>query len=101
MGIETPEDVAVVRRWLSEQVRQGNGLARRCLRVLDQATPGTEVATARLIVRAIFRVASQADSLLWDRYRAAGAPYGDSDVGLLRWVSEQQAHERERRSRLN
>lgn len=101
MGIETPEDVAVVRRWLSEQVRQGNNLARRCLRVLDQAAPEAEIATVRLIVQAIFRVAAQADALLRDRYYAAGAPYGDSEDGLHRWVTEQQTLERERRSRLN
>src|SRR5690606_25045798 len=94
MGIETPEDVAVVRRGLAERVRQCNSLARRCLRVLDKAAPEAEIATARLIVQAIFRVAAQADALLRDRYYAAGAPYGDSEDGLHRWVTEQQTLER-------
>ena len=46
MRVETMEDVAAVRRWLSDNVRQGNALARRLLRVLDRAEPGTEIATA-------------------------------------------------------
>lgn len=101
MAIETMEDVAVVRTWLSTQVRQGNGLARRCLRVLDQAAPGTEIATARLVVKAIFRVAEKADTLLWERYHLAGTPYGESEEGLARWVAEQQELERLRRAQLN
>jgi hypothetical protein len=99
--IETLEDVAYVRRWLSDQVREGNGLARRFLRVLDRAAPHEQIVTARVIVRAIFQVADQADSLLRGRYQALGSPYGETEEGLQRWVAERQEGERERRARLN
>lgn len=100
-NIETLDDVAEVRRWLSDHVREGNALARRCLRVLDRAASGTEIATARAIVAVIFRTASQADTLLWQWYRDAGYPYGETEEGLARWHREQQEREREQRSRLN
>jgi hypothetical protein len=99
--VETMEDVAQVRRWLADQVREGNGLARRFLRVLDRAAPGEEIATARVVVRVIFQVAGQADTLLRARYEAIGSPYGESDEGLARWVAERQEAERQRRTRLN
>lgn len=99
--IDSLADVAEVRRWLEENVLRGNGLARRFLRVLDRAAPGTEIATARLVVKMIFRVASQADALLREQYRKAGRPYGDTDAGLERWTAEQQGQELERRIRLN
>lgn len=99
--IETLEDVAQVRRWLSSQVREGNGLARRFLRVLDRAAPGEEIATARVVVRTIFQVADQADTLLRGRYQALGSPYGETEEGLQRWVAERQENERVRRDRLN
>ncbi|HET7035756.1 MAG TPA: hypothetical protein VFI42_08770 [Thermomicrobiaceae bacterium] len=101
MKVETMEDVAAVRRWLSDNVREGNGLARRFLRVLDRAAPGTEIATARLVVATIFGIDAQSDDLLQRWYAAAGAPYGDSDEGRRRWASEQAAAERSRRDRLN
>ena len=99
--IETLDDVEEVRRWLSVQVRQGNALARRLLRALDNAAPGAEIATARLVVATVFRVPSEAETTLRQRYRAAGEPYGGDDDGLRRWDAEQQEAERRRRSRLN
>ncbi len=101
MRIETLEDVAEVRRWLSEHVVQGNALARRCLRILDAASPGTEIATARMVVDLIFRINAQSDTLLRRWYEAAGAPYGDSEEGLARWDAEQRERERQRRGLLN
>lgn len=99
--IETRDDVEDVRRWLSAQVRQGNALARRLLRALDNAAPSAEVATARLVVATVFKVVAEAEETLRARYRAAGEPYGDSDEGLRRWDAEQQEAERQRRSLLN
>ena len=82
-------------------IREGNGLARRFLRVLDRAAPGEEIATARVVVRTIFHVADQADTLLRGRYQALGSPYGETEEGLQRWVAERQENERMRRDRLN
>ncbi|HUZ00487.1 MAG TPA: hypothetical protein VMU89_09050 [Thermomicrobiaceae bacterium] len=99
--IETLDDVEDVRRWLSAQVRQGNALARRLLRALDNVAPGAEIATARLVVATVFKVAAEAETTLRERYRAAGEPYGADDEGLRRWDAEQQEAERRRRSQLN
>lgn len=101
LKVETMEDVAEVRRWLSENVRQGNGLARRLLRALDRAAPGTEIATAKLVVATIYGIDARSDELSAAWYEAAGRPYGDSEEGRRRWAAEQAEAERRRRSRLN
>ena len=101
MKVETMEDVAAVRRWLSDNVREGNGLARRLLRALDRAAPGTEVWTARLIVSTIFNIDARSDDMLAQMYARAGCPYGDTEEGRRRWAAEQADAERARRSQLN